>query len=197
MSRYRFRPRLTGRIILIAFISAVIITLVLVFLAGLESHRSIINNALISLSILSGLTFVFLSLGLYYAVRVEDDLSDKFKLIWVNTSDMLPTYSAGDGSSSDIGDGCSGEIEGVLAWIGMAILLIIVAFFLGTVLWAGFVIIFSAIYWILIRALRMIFRKSHLTHFNLLKSLGYALMYTTLYIGWVYGVIYTAMELKK
>ena len=178
---------------MIAALSSLVITMVLVFLVGLESHRSIWNNALISLSILAGLIFVFLTLGLYYAVRVEDDLTGKLKLKWVNTGDWLPIEGIGDG----LGDGCSEDIGGALAWIGMAILFVILLFFLGTLLWGSFVIVIGSIYWIMIRALRAIMRKSHLTHFNLAKSLGYALMYTTLYIGWIYGVIFIAMKLDQ
>ena len=192
MTRYRLRPRLNGRNILIAFLSAVVITLVLVFLTGLESHRSILNNALISLSILAGLIFIFLSLGLYYAVRVEDDLTGKFKLKWVR-SDFIP-----DGfGNADLADGCGEDIGAVILWIVVTILSILLIIFLGTLLWAGFIIVVGAIYWVMIRALRAILRKSHLTHGHLLKSLGYAFMYTTLYIGWIYGIIFIAMELKK
>lgn len=174
-------------------LGSLVITLLLVFFTGLESHRSILDNALISLSILAGLFFIFLSFGLYYAVYVKDDLSGKFKLKWIKAKDWLPDGMGG----AETATGCSEELGGVFAWIAITIVLVIAVFFLGTLLWAGFVIVVGAIYWVMIRMLKAIFTRSHTCHGKLWKSMAYACMYTTLYIGWIYGVILLAMELKK
>lgn len=193
MCPYRRRRRINGRNVLTAASITVIITVILVFITGLKSHRSLLDNGLISLSILAGFIFIFLTLGLYYAVYVKDDLSGKLKLKWVKAQDILPEGMA----EVDLSLGCADEAKGALAWIGISILLVIAIFFLGTILWVGFVIVGGAIYWLLLRSLRLIFKRSAICHGHLLKSMAYALLYTILYTGWVYGVIYLAIELKR
>ena len=174
-----------GRTILIATLATAIITILLVFFTGLESHRSVINNALISLSILAAAFLIFLSTGLYYGVQVVDNLKGKFKLRWGNTDTWSPPVIAD--VDMDIENGCLG---GILAWIVAALVSIILLFFLQTIVWAAFAILIGAIYWVLIRALKLIFSRSCECKGQLGKSLSIALTYTVLYIGWIYGIIY-------
>ena len=174
-----------GRTILIATLATAIITILLVFFTGLESHRSVINNALISLSILAAAFLIFLSTGLYYGVQVVDNLKGKFKLRWGNTDTWSPPVIAD--VDMDIENGCLG---GILAWIVAALVSIILLFFLQTIVWAAFAILIGAIYWVLIRALKLIFSRSGDCKGQLGKSLSIALTYTVLYIGWIYGIIY-------
>ena len=172
-----------GRTILIATLATAIITILLVFFTGLESHRSVINNALISLSILAATFFTFLLIGLYSGVQVVDDMTGKFKFRWGG----IDAWSPPEMADLDIETGCVGSI---LAWIVAALVSIILLFFLQTIVWAAFIIVIGAIYWVLIRALKLIFSRSTECRGQLGKSASIALTYTVLYIGWIYGIIY-------
>ncbi len=186
------KKRVFGKTILIISLVAITLTLLLVYFTGVRSHRSIIDNAFISLSILVTGFFLFLFAGLYRGFDIRDDLKNKFKVKWGRTKRFLPDswhWEMPDMGSADGSEGCLAAIAFWLAATLAAILLVII---LEVFVWGFLLVLIGAIYWILIRALKLIFSKSASCQGDLMKSFGYAISYTALYIGWIYGVIYAA-----
>lgn len=186
---------LFGKTLLIAFVSTILITVLLVYLTGLTSHRSVLDNSLISLTVLAIFFFLFLAVGLYNGLNVFDNYSHKLQLYWKNahrqTPDLfgsnLPNIDAPD-VDNDLGE----IVIGIVLWVVFSILLIGLLIALQAVLWFTIVLVAAAIYWIFIRGLKLIFSKSPECESNLPKSVVYATSYTILYIGWIYGVIYAS-----
>ncbi|UII31348.1 hypothetical protein LVD17_23940 [Fulvivirga ulvae] len=71
-----------GKTILITASVTLVITILIVYITGLASHRTIIENSFISLSILCIALFTFVTTGLYNGFNVYDDLSHKLKFKW-------------------------------------------------------------------------------------------------------------------
>ncbi len=190
------RKLLFGKTLLLAFIATISITILLVYLSGLTSHRSILDNSIISLSILAISFFLFLTFGLYNGLNVFDNYSHKLQLSWKNAKKRMPdswgSNFTGTTDIPDVGDGIGGIIVGVILWIIFTLALVILLFLLQAIVWLTFVLIAIAIYWIIIRGLKLIFSKSTECQNDLAKSVTYAFGYTTLYVGWIYGVIYAS-----
>ena len=53
----------------------------------------------------------------------------------------------------------------------------------------------TAIYWVLHLALRQVFAHSDDCRSNLPRSLGFATLYTFLYTGWLFGLLFVAGSL--
>ncbi len=184
------KKRVFGKTILTITILVMVATFLLVYFTGLKTHRSIIDNALISLSILAGVFFLFLFTGLYRGYDIRDDLKNKFIVKWGRARRLLPDswqWEVPDMGSADGSEGCMAAIAFWLAATLAAIVLVIV---LEVFVWGFLLVLIGALYWILIRALKLIFSRSARCRGNLPKSLSYAIGYTVLYIGWLYGVIY-------
>lgn len=186
------RILLFGKSLFIAFVATVVTTCLIVYLTGLTTHRSIIENSFYSLSILSLCFSIFLTTGLYNGLNIVDNLSHKLEVSWRKNKKGgessfldLPTVE-----TPDVGDGIEGVIIGILLWILVTILLTALLFFLSTFLWASFIVFTIAIYWIFIRALKLVFSKSAICKDDLFKSMRYGLSYTLLFTGWLYGLIY-------
>ncbi|WP_162903196.1 hypothetical protein [Taibaiella koreensis] len=156
-----------------------VVTTLAVWLLGLGSHRTLFVNSLLSVSLLSFFFLLFLVSGLYRGVKLKDDMGK-----------VLDRYRPVDLSSGlNLGDGCSFDGEGILAWIGAAIAAIVLIWILGSVLWLLILVFAAMLYWIFFRALRLVFRKGPLCRGNLPRSLLYGLYYTVLYNCWIYGII--------
>lgn len=186
---------LFGKTLLIAFLGTIVITVLSVCLTGLTSHRSILENSIISLSILALCFFIFLTFGLFNGLNVLDNYSHKLQLKWRTAlrkdhgdGSWVPDF--GDVEAPDLGDGIGGIILGILLWIIVTIIVVWLLITLQAVVWLTMIILVAAIYWILIRALKLIFSKSTECEDDFLKSVTYATGYTILYIGWIYGVVY-------
>ncbi len=186
---------LFGKTLLIAFIGTIVVTILIVYLTGLTSHRSLLDNSIIALTILTVCFLAFLSFGLFNGLNVKDNYSHKLKLTWRNALKL-----SDDGSwtpdlpsnieAPDLGDGIAGVILGILLWILVSIVIVWLLISLQAIIWITIILLIAAIYWVLIRALKLIFRKSTECEGNISKSLTYAVGYTVLYVGWIYGIVY-------
>lgn len=192
------RKLLSGKTLLIALLSTISVTILLVFVSGLTTHRSFLENAVISLTVLAIFLFLFLTFGLYNGLNVYDNYSHKLQLTWKNASKQMPGSWASDivgnmGAPEIDGDGIGGIIVGIILWIIFSILLIILLVFLHAIVWATFTLLLIAIYWIMIRSLKLIFTKSPECESDLTKSVTYGLGYSILYVGWIYAIIYLSI----
>ncbi|MBL6445613.1 hypothetical protein JMN32_04790 [Fulvivirga sp. 29W222] len=182
-----------GKTVLIAALATLVVTILIVYLTGLSNHRTIIENSLISLSILCVALFTFMTVGLYNGFNIYDDLSHKLKFTWrgssswtdVNFSPDLPVELDGD-------DACAGILISIVVWILVTIGIILFLFLAELILSFAWIALVAVIYWVFIRALKLVFSKSRKCEGNLLRSFYYGFSYTTLYLGWVYGVIYVS-----
>ncbi|TRX48719.1 hypothetical protein FNH22_28570 [Fulvivirga sp. M361] len=185
------KKRFNGQSIFIAAVLTIATTLLLVYITGLTSHRSIVNNALLSLSILAVIFFLFLWLGLLYGMRVRDDLTGKLRLIWSKPKPLLSNTSDIPFSNlPSVGDGIEGVLLSIVIWIVVSVAFIILLILLDYVVWMGLMGVVFLVYWVFIRALKLIFSKSAECTDRIGKSFVYALGYTLLYLGWLYIVIF-------
>ena len=187
-----------GKSVLISTILTVVITMTIVFLTGISDHRSIQSNALLSLSILSVILILFLFVGLFYGLNVVDDYSHRLQITWGNVvkrlnfkgSDVVPDVELPD---FDGDGGIGGILLSILVWIGVTLFLVLILTLLPAILWLSTMIFLLSIYWIVIRALKLVFTKSRQCQGKAMKSVGYALGYGVLYVSWMYGLVWLWM----
>lgn len=188
-------PLWSIRAIVLISIPVVIITLLLVFYF---STRSFVTELAIALGIIAVGLFIFLAVGLYHGVHLEEpilenpdkpmgsagfDVGDAVGLAAVMPTPDLKVDIPDVGST---GDDLAGCLVSILLWIVIAIVLAVLFWVLVQVL--AFVLpwVLLALYWMFYRALKLVFEKTAVTRGHLLPSLGYALMFTVLYTGWLF-----------
>ena len=89
-----------------------------------------------------------------------------------------------------LGEGCLGAIVSVLLSV---VVLIVLAFLLWFLINVGAVVVlvlFLALAWVFSRALRQVFRHSRTCRGRLAPSLGYAVLYSALYTGWLFALVH-------
>ncbi len=97
-----------------------------------------------------------------------------------------------DSDGFDFGDSILAAILSFFVWILVGFIFAFILNAIGAFIWFTFLTLVSMVYWIFIRALRMIFGKSRVCKGNLGKSLGFGVCYTLLFTGWFFGVIFVA-----
>lgn len=179
------------KIFTISLIS-IIITILSVWFYGIGKHKTVIENSVISTSILSIAFFLFITISLYNGTKLKDSLgklTDKFDSKKLN---FLKDISADGGfgnSAPDIGEGIGGIIMSIILWILATIIISYLFFALGTIIWLSILVFLGMLYWIFFRALRLIFKKSLECSGNIESSIFYGITYTILYNFWIYGII--------
>ncbi len=176
------------------YASLVIVLLVVlcVWISGRGSHQTIFQNSIISTTILAIAFFLFVSFSLYNGVKLKDNLGnifskEKFKEINNSSSGFAPNNL----DIPDLGtDGIGGIIFAIFAWIFFTIALIIMLYVVGVFFWSVLFLLLAMLYWIYFRALRLIFKNSGSCNGNIIKSFTLGFFYSTLYVSWIYGIIY-------
>ena len=180
---------------LLSFSTLGIIVLVIlsVWLSGKGSHRSLFQNSILSTSILAGAFFLFISLGLYYGLKLKENVGNIFNKQRLDKySDNAPAVGSFDFDPPVVGDSIAAAILSIVLWFLITIVLVVLLYFLGFLFWAAVLFLIAVLYWIFFRALRLIFKNSGKCKGNLLKSLGFGIFYSFLYISWIYGIIFLA-----
>ncbi len=178
---------------LLFYSTLAIITLVIlcVWISGMASHRSLFQNSILSTSILAGSFFLFISIGLYYGLRLKDNIGNILNKERIKRyADKAPTIDGFDFDPPDAGDGIGGAVLSVVLWIVFSILLIFLLPLLGLFFWSAVLSLSAMLYWIFFRALRLIFKNSGKCKGNILKSLGLGFFYSSIYVFWIYGIIF-------
>lgn len=177
-----------------------VLSATVIFLAG---KRSLIVELEWTLGVVSAALFALLAVGLYRGARLHEkeapaaecpsvDLSN-----WQSDVTVLPDMDcpldAVDGGGDDLG--CLGVIVGVL-------LSVVVFFVLLGLLWVFLqfavivaFIVMTAIYWVLHLALRQVFAHSEDCRGKLGRSLAFASLYTILYTGWLFALLFVTSAL--
>ena len=189
MKSTRKKNYLKGKTVFIVSILVITVTFLTVWLTGINYNREITSNLYLSLSIIGGILFIFMTYGLYNGVGLEDDFP-KYKgyktgdLFSYNTRPSIETPDA------DVGEGLAGLIMSIVLWIVMTIAIIVLMLLLEAIFWFSLFIIIMMLYWIFFRALKLVFIKSENTVGDLFSSISYSIIYTTLYLGWIFGLVY-------
>lgn len=171
---------------------SIAITLASVWFYGIGKHKTVIDNSLISTSVLSIAFFLFITISLYNGGKLKDNLGkitdhfDSKKLKFLK--DINGDGGFGD-SIPEIGDGIGGIIGSIILWIFVTIIISYLFFALGTIIWLSILTFLGMLYWIFFRALRLIFKKSSECKGNIERSIYYGFTYTILYNFWIYGII--------
>ncbi|WP_106917506.1 hypothetical protein [Chryseobacterium aurantiacum] len=172
-------------------LAIIAIVIVSVWISGKGVHRSLFQNSILSTSILAGGFFLFISLGLYYGLKLKDNIGsilNKERL--KKYPDKAPTIDNFDFDSPIAGDGIGGAILSIVLWIVFSIVLIYLSYFLGLFFWSAILFLGAILYWIFFRALRFVFKNSGKCKGDLLKSFGFGFFYSFLYVSWMYGIIF-------
>ncbi|MGE8552711.1 MAG: hypothetical protein ACN6OB_02100 [Chryseobacterium jejuense] len=178
---------------LLSYSTLVIIILVIlcVWLSGKGDHRSLFQNSILSTSILAVSLFLFMSLGLYYGLKLKDNVGSILNRERIKKyPDKAPTIGSFDFDPPAVGDGIGGAILSVVVWFIFSILLIFLSYFLGLFFWSSILFLAAMLYWIFFRALRHVFKNSGKCKGNIVKSFGLGFLYSFLYIFWIYGIIF-------
>lgn len=171
------------------------ITVISIWLLGLGQHRTLFENSLLSLSILSVFFFLFITVGLYKGYKLKDNLGNLTDKVQFNKVPNMPgsADSAIDITSgvADLGadEGIAGIIISIVLWIIFSIAIIFILWLFGAIFWFIIITFIAMLYWIFFRALRLVFKKSHECKGDLPKSVAWGLGYSLLYITWIYAII--------
>ena len=187
-------PLWSVRAIVLISIPVALVTLLLVVFV---SSSSFVREMEITLAIIAAGLFLFLAVGLYRGVRLEkpvvEDPEKPFGSADFDAASVvgLATIAPPDikldvpdlGSSGDDLVGC---LVSIVLWIVIAIVLMVLFWVLVQVLAFALPWVLLALYWLFYRALHLVFDKAPQTRGKILPSLGYALLFTVLYTGWLF-----------
>ncbi len=191
------RPILiSSKLLFISFLITIAVTSLTVFFTGLDIKRSIYENTFITLTILSGSFFCFLTAGLYYGIKMKQTMKVK-----LNNEVKVSTVPAEAPDMNfdvpEMGDGIEGALLSLLFWVAVTFGTVAFLFFFETILYGGFIVIVAALYWIFYRALRLVLKQSILCKGDLTAAVKTGFIYTLLYSGWIYLIVYGFYILKK
>lgn len=188
------RKFITGKTVVNVTILVALLTILSIWLLGLDQHRTLFENAILSIGTLSLIFFLFLTIGLYKGLKIKDNLG---KITDNIRFEKMPDLAPGSGSGPaldipHIGDDFVGIVLGFLAWFLFSILLILFIWLFGAILWTMILVFAAMLYWIFFRAIRMVFKNANKCKGKLTSSIAYGLGYTTLYTFWIYGIVLAA-----
>ena len=190
-------PVWSVKTITVLAILVIALTATSVFLIG---KKPLFYETELTLAIVAAVLFAFLSVGLYRGVRVKrrdlpgvDAKGVRLGEITEHLPDpaTIPDHI----DAGDFGEGYLVSLVGLLLAIVVGAILLVLLWLLlnlGILLW---VFLIAALAWVFYLALRQIFAKSRVCKGNLAASLGYALMYTVLYTGWLFALVWAAHRL--
>lgn len=158
-----------------------------VFLLG---HKSFFVETEISMAIVAFGLFVFLAVGLYRGARVPQERLDMHP----GTLPDMPDLGLFDLVG---GDDPVSFILSIVFSIVVSILLALLAWLLLSMLWGLLIVAALAVFHVFNRALRQVFARSEQCRGKLGPSLGYALLYTTLYTGWLFVLAWIVHRIAK
>ena len=183
------QPYLKGKSIFIVSLLVIVVTVLTIYLTGINYNRSLTTNLYASLAIIGTALFLFMTYGLYKGVDVVDDFPNyrNFKSGEFYSGDLPLDVEMPD---ADVGDGCEGIVVAILMWIAMTILLFVLLIIFEVVFWVSLFVILMMLYWVFFRALKLVFSKSKDTQGDIWFSVLHAYSYTALYVGWIFGVVY-------
>lgn len=185
------KPLLTTKIIVALTLLVIVSIGILDYFIVLKSQKSLYENFLIITLFLMTSFFVFITLGLYKGIKLKENIGKLTDHIDIK---KFPDFSGGFPDISAVSEGLGGIAEGLgglFIAIVCALALVLIGWFF--VLSAWFILIFLAagLYWVYLRALRLVFKQSGVCQGNIIMSLKYAGLYSLLYTSWIFAFIVT------
>lgn len=182
---------LKGKSLFIVSLCVIITTVLTVYLTGFNYQRTVTDNTYLSLIVIAFALFIFMAVGLYRGVGLIDDFP---KSMSFKVKEIMPDHM----SSPEIetGHGVEGFFVSLLIWIGVAILMIIALLLFEMVIFASIAFLLASLYWVFFRAMKLVFAKASITKANLLRSTGYSLFYTVLFVGWIFLIVFATEQIK-
>lgn len=185
---------LKGKSVFIVSLFVIGITILTVYLTGENYNRTLTSNFYLSISIIGFSLFLFMTYGLYIGVGMEDNFP-----IFKNFESG--SYIPGSGAFPDlppieVGDGIGGLLFSIALWVAMSIFFFILLILLEVVFWASIFILLAMLYWVFFRALKLVFSKIKETKGDIIKSITYSFSYTSLYLGWIFAIVYLTEILR-
>jgi hypothetical protein len=179
-------PVWSAKSIALLALLALILSALLVYGLG---KKSLFVETELTLAVIAAGLFVFLTVGLYRGVRIRKEQLTTEVSVNADFIDM------GGLDWPDVGldldpEGIVGAIVSLIVAVVVVILLTLVAWALLTFLWGLVVVLAVAVFWVFNRALRQVFAHSRRCRGNLAASLGYAALYTGLYTGWLFALVW-------
>ena len=185
---------LKGKSVFIVSLVVIVVTVLTVYLSGINYHRSLTSNLYLSLGIIATALALFMTYGLYVGVGLLDNFP-KFRHF--QRGDILGNTTPDiDLPDIEVGEGIGGIIASIVLWILMTIAIVLLLIVLEAIFWFSLFVLLTMLYWVFFRALRFVFSKSKDTQGDLGISAIYALGYTALYIGWIFAVVYLVDVLR-
>ena len=186
--------------VFIATIIVVAFILLLVYFTGLENHRSLYKNGLLSTTILALLLFCFISFGLYNGWKLKDTLGNFTKYFSKLKKPGEQSYSI-EGLDNlevlDAAESVEGCLVSVAVWLIVGVFGSIILWAIGAFFWGIILVVAGILYWIIFRALRLIFKQSPACKGKLFRSLKISFIYSMLYVSWLYVVLYAGHNLLQ
>lgn len=166
------------------------ITILIVYLTGLNYERTIESNSYYSLTIIGVALIFFMTYGLYNGV----DLLNNYPVFRGYRRGALMDFASPfpETPNIDMSDGIGGLIASVLIWIGMSILFIVLLLLIEAIFWFSIFVLIAMLYWVFFRALKLVFSESTRTKGNFLLSMLYSIGYSVLYLSWIFAIVYVA-----
>lgn len=184
MSNYKI---INSRNVFIITLIVIPLTVLLVWLFGLENQRSLFANSILSTTILSVFFFLFISIGLFNGIKIKNNLGtlEQENIFFHKNSTIDIDIPEVDGGFAEI-------LISLLLWLIVCIAGSYMLWMFETVAWIVLLNFIGILYWIFFRALRLVFKKSAVCRGNLLKSTAYGFAFSLLYNFWIYMIIFMA-----
>lgn len=179
----------TTKSVVVISIFVVFSIIVLDYCLVLKSYKSFYENALFITSFATLSLFTFITLGLYQGIKLKENIG---KLTDHIDTKKLPDLGGGadiSGAMEGLG-GISEGLGGLAIAIISAIALVIIAWALLLSSWFLSILLASMFYWVYFRALRLVFKKSMLCKGDLVLSVKYGIIYSSLYTSWIFIIIF-------
>lgn len=193
MKIVKTRKFIDSKYVFIITLLVIPVTILSVWFYGIGKHKTVIENSLLSTSILSVTFFLFITIGLYKGIKLKDTIGKITDNINTKKTaflkDILPSDLSPIESGLDVAEGIGGIAFSIVLWLIVTLILSYLFFALGTIIWFSILLFLAMLYWIFFRALRLIFKKSAVCNGNFERSVFYGFIYTLLYNFWIYGII--------
>ncbi len=186
------RTLIDSKKVFIVSLIIVVITILSVWFYGIGKHKTVIENSLVSTSILSTTFFLFLTISLYNGIKLKDNLGEITNKFDSKKLNFLKEFNPDTGLESiipKVGEGIAGIIISIILWILVTLIFSYLFFALGSIIWFSILLFLGMLYWIFFRALRLIFKKSPECSGNIERSVYYGVIYTAMYSSWIYALI--------
>lgn len=176
---------LKGKTVFIIALVATGLTVLTVYLTGINYNRSLTTNLYLSLGLISMSLFLFLTFALYRGTKLINNYPkfQNYEPGTIMSNATLPEFGGIDG-----GDGIGGLIASIFLWITITIAILVLLILFEALFWLSLFVIFASLYWIFARALRVVFYQGRRTNGDLSASVVNALTYTVLYTAWLFGI---------